>query len=194
MIRLTYDDGPDPEWTPLVLDALARGGARATFFPLSPRVVAYPELIARIADEGHALGLHGWGHLRHPDHNRATVAADTERALAVFPRPPTLWRFPYGEAAAWSADLAAEHGLEVVHWTHDSGDWRGDDAATMRAALGDLADDALVLLHDALGPGLRRPDCAQTVRLTELLLLPQSRSSRSSAASVFPSSSSSTAR
>lgn len=153
-----------------MLDALARADARATFFPLSPRVVAYPGLMARIAAEGHAIGLHGWAHLKHPESRRADVVADTDRALAVFDPVPRWWRFPYGMAAPWSHRLAAERGLEVVGWTHDTHDWRGDDAATMRGALGELGDGDVVLMHDALGPGVRRPGCAETVALTERLL------------------------
>ena len=170
MIALTFDDGPDPEWTPLVLDALARAGVRATFFPLSPRVAAHPELIARIRAEGHGLGLHGWAHLKHPETDRDVVAADADRALAAFGRAPAWWRLPYGLAADFSAGLAADRGLRVAGWTHDTHDWRGDDAASMRAALGRLGDGAVVLMHDALGPGVRRAGCAETVALTEKLL------------------------
>ncbi len=154
----------------MILDALARAGARATFFPLSPRVQAYPALIARIRAEGHALGLHGWAHLKHTECERDAVAADTDRALAAFDRPPRWWRFPYGMAAEWSRELAAARSLAVVGWTHDTHDWRGDGAAAMRAALGDLDDHAVVLMHDALGPGVRRAGCAETVALTEALL------------------------
>lgn len=171
MIALTYDDGPDPDWTPRVLEVLAGAGARATFFPLSPRVAAYPELMARIADEGHAVGLHGWDHLKHPEHDRHTVAADTRRALAAFGDTVLRWwRFPYGSAAPWSPALAASHELTVAGWTHDTHDWRGDDADGMRADLGELGDGAVVLMHDALGPGVRRAGCPDTVALTQRLL------------------------
>lgn len=170
MIALTFDDGPDPVWTPRVLDALARAGARATFFPLSPRAAAHPELIERIRAEGHVVGLHGWAHLKHPQSTRADVEADTERALAVLPEPPRWWRFPYGMEAPWSRELAAAHGLRVAGWTHDTHDWRGDDAAAMRRALGELADGDVVLMHDAVGPGAGRPGCPETVALTERLL------------------------
>lgn len=153
-----------------MLDVLAHAGARATFFPLSPRVAAYPELMERIGAEGHAVGLHGWAHLKHPESTREAVAADTERALAAFGEAPRWWRFPYGMAAEWSGALAAEHGLSVAGWTHDTHDWRGDGADAMRAAIGDLPDGSLVLMHDALGPGVRRAGCAGTVALTERLL------------------------
>ena len=57
-LALTFDDGPDPVWTPHVLDALAATGARATFFPIAPSAGRHPALIARMLAEGHAIGLH----------------------------------------------------------------------------------------------------------------------------------------
>lgn len=166
VIALTFDDGPSPEWTPPILEALARAGARATFFPLSPRAAAHPELMLRIAAEGHLIGLHGWAHLKHPDYPRAVVAADTELALSVLPRVE-WWRFPYGRDAPYSRDLAAAHGLRVAGWTHDTHDWDGRDAAAMAFT---PAADEVVLMHDGLGPGRRRESCLETVRLTERLL------------------------
>ncbi len=166
-VALTFDDGPHPEWTPAVLDVLARHGARATFFPLSARALTHPELVARARAEGHAVGLHGWGHLRHPEHARTAVAADTDLALTAFAAPVRWWRLPYGMAAPWSAELAAERGLEIAGWTHDTHDWRGDSAESMRF---EPQDGDVVLLHDALGPGVRRETCAETVALVEQLL------------------------
>ena len=171
MIALTFDDGPDPVWTPRVLDALARAGGRATFFPLSPNAAAHPDLVARVLDEGHAVGLHGWAHLRHPDGDPDVVAADTDRALAALPPGRRWWRLPYGMAAPWSAELAAARGLEVAGWTHDTHDWRGDRAATMLApAVEALEPGAVVLAHDAVGPGAPRAGCAETVALIEPLV------------------------
>lgn len=166
-LALTFDDGPHPEWTPAVLDVLARAGARATFFPLSARALTHPDLVARARADGHAVGLHGWGHLRHTEHAREAVAADTDLALSAFDEPVRWWRLPYGAAASWSAELAAERGLTIAGWTHDTRDWRGDTVDAMRFTprAGDV-----VLMHDALGPGVRRDDCAQTVALVEELL------------------------
>jgi peptidoglycan/xylan/chitin deacetylase (PgdA/CDA1 family) len=164
VIALTFDDGPDPEWTPRVLDAL--GGAPATFFPLSPRAAAYPELMQRIRDEGHLIGLHGWAHLKHPESTRAAVEADTDRALTALP-DAQWWRLPYGRAAPWSAELAEQRGLRIAGWTHDTHDWRGDSAEAMAFA---PAPGEVLLMHDALGPGVRRPDCRETVALVERLL------------------------
>lgn len=170
MFALTFDDGPDPVWTPLVLGALARAGAPATFFPLSPRAAAHPELVQQIRDAGHLVGLHGCDHLRHPACTRAEIERDTARALEAL-GDVAWWRLPYGRAAPFSHAVAAAHGLRVVGWTHDTHDWRGDDAASMLArAVPAVRDDAVVLAHDALGPGVRRRDCAQTVALIEPLV------------------------
>jgi peptidoglycan-N-acetylglucosamine deacetylase len=173
-LTLTFDDGPDPDWTPRVLDALAAAGAQAAFFPLSPRAEAHPALVARMVAEGHEVGLHGWGHLRHTACAREEIEADTDRALAALHAlgvHPRRWRLPWGEAAPFSADLAAARGLEIVGWTTDSEDWNGDDAATMLARVSpDLAPDAVVLLHDGVGPGATRADCAQTLELVPPLL------------------------
>ena len=82
MVSLTFDDGPDPRGTPAVLDALARAGARATFFVLGERVTRAPDLLARMLAEGHAVEVHGYGHRATPARRGRTVEADLDAALA----------------------------------------------------------------------------------------------------------------
>jgi peptidoglycan-N-acetylglucosamine deacetylase len=151
-VALTFDDGPDPRGTPAVLDALARAGVHATFFVLGERVEREPALLERVIEAGHDVQVHGHAHLRHIEHDRTRIADDLGEALrALEPHGvhPTLWRLPYGEPAAFSAGIAAAHNLEIVRWTVDSHDWRGDDAGTMLAALEpELKDGAVVLMHD----------------------------------------------
>jgi peptidoglycan/xylan/chitin deacetylase (PgdA/CDA1 family) len=172
-LSLTFDDGPDPRWTPRVLDALAGSDARATFFVIGPRAHAQPALVARIVAEGHRVELHCDAHERHSQHYAAWARADAERALdrlAGLGVRPSLWRTPWGDVAPWSAALADELGLRLVGWTADTHDWRGDRAATMLAAIADgLADGAIVLCHDGIGPGARRTDCEETVALVGLV-------------------------
>ncbi|WP_445149666.1 polysaccharide deacetylase family protein [Baekduia sp. Peel2402] len=169
-LALTFDDGPDPYWTPEVLDALRDAGARATFFVLAPCAAAHPELVERIAAEGHAIGLHAHAHARHTELDATAGEADTRRALEVLRglgvRPPALWRTPWGVEAEWTRDVAAAHGLRVVGWTADTHDWRGDRADAMLAAIADdVAPGAIVLAHDGLGPGATREGCEETVAL-----------------------------
>ncbi len=152
MVTLTFDDGPDPRGTPEVLDALVRARAHATFFVLGERVEREPALLQRVLEAGHDVQVHGYAHLRHSEHARAEIEEDLARALrALEPHGvhPTLWRLPYGEPAAFSAGIAAAHQLEIVRWTVDTHDWRGDDADTMLAAVEpELKDGAVVLMHD----------------------------------------------
>lgn len=179
-VALTFDDGPDPLWTPRVLDALAEADARATFFVLAPRAAAEAALIDRMLAEGHGVQLHAFAHIRHTKLSEEIGAADTDRALSTLASlgvEPDLWRTPWGVAAEWTERVAAARGLELVRWTADTHDWRGDTAAEMLAAIeDDVADGAIVLAHDALGPGATRDGCAETVDLiAPLVALARSR-------------------
>lgn len=168
-LALTFDDGPDPVWTPAVRDELARLDVRATFFVVAPCAIARRELVRAVLDGGHAVELHCWTHERHSHRDRATVEDETDRSLEALARlgvTPALWRTPWGDEAAWTRQVAETRGLTVVGWTADTHDWRGDDATTMLAAIeGDLGAGGSVLMHDGLGPGARRTGCAETVRL-----------------------------
>ena len=171
-LAFTFDDGPDGVWTPRLLDLLARVRARATFFPIAARAVAHPQLIARVAAEGHAIGLHCHEHVRHSSRDLDWCRRDTSRALALLRSlgvRPSLWRTPWGDVAPWSARVASESGLRIVGWTVDTHDWRGDSAEEMLAATQpELADGAIVLAHDGVGPGARRHGAAQTIDFVAL--------------------------
>ncbi len=137
---LTFDDGPDPDATPLVLDVLADLGLRATFFMTGEQVERHPVIAARVADEGHEVAAHGYAHLREPP------AGDLERGLEAVERAtgrrPTRYRPPYGRAA--------DTGLELVLWSAWGLDWEtiGPDRIA-ELVLRDLEPGAIVLLHDS---------------------------------------------
>lgn len=168
-VALTFDDGPDATWTPIILRELERLGVCATFFVMGPQVQGDPGLVREMADRGHGVELHCWRHLRHTACARADVEADTDRALAELAGigiRPVLWRTPWGDTAPWSREVAAARGLTLAGWTADSHDWRGDAMEQMRRAVTPgLADGSVVLMHDGIGPGARRADCLQTMRL-----------------------------
>jgi peptidoglycan/xylan/chitin deacetylase (PgdA/CDA1 family) len=173
-IALTFDDGPDPAGTPAVLDALARAEVTATFFVLTARANVMPRTIDRLLAAGHEVELHGHRHLRHTHVSRRRIELDTNAALETLdllgvPRP-SRWRTPWGAYARWTAELAAEHGLELIGWDLDSEDWAGPTADAMLARLRpELRAGATVLLHDGVGPGACRTSCAQTAALVEPL-------------------------
>ena len=163
-IALTFDDGPDPEWTPLVLDALAHVRAHATFFVVAPRARRYPYLLARMREEGHDVGFHCTEHVRHDDMTPDEIDADVDVGLAAFAYPVRLWRTPWGVVTPATEAVARKHGLTLVGWTTDTEDWRGGPPGEMLARVTrKILPQAIVLLHDGIGPGATRDGCAMTV-------------------------------
>jgi peptidoglycan/xylan/chitin deacetylase (PgdA/CDA1 family) len=171
-IALTFDDGPEADGTPAVLGALRDAGASATFFVIGPRAETHPELIAQIAAEGHEVAVHCDEHIKHSERDRDWVATDLRRACGRLERlgvSPVRWRTPYGDQAPWTSELAREAGLELVGWSADTHDWRGDEADLMfEATCAELRPGAIVLAHDGIGPGALRSDVTETVRYVAL--------------------------
>lgn len=168
-VALTFDDGPDPRWTPAVLNALDAVDATATFFVLGERVRRHRDVVRAVVDAGHTVEVHAECHTSHADMTREQGETDLDSVLQVLDGMgirPARWRTPWGIEAGWTRMLAAERGLDLIGWTADTHDWRGDSAEDMLGAvLPDLRDGAIVLAHDAVGPGALREDCAETVAL-----------------------------
>jgi len=177
LIALTFDDGPDPVWTPLVLDALASVRARATFFVVAPRARRYPSLLARIREEGHEVGLHCTEHVRHDARTPEEIESDVESGLTALAGPVRLWRTPWGVVTPATEEVARKHRLTLVGWTADTEDWRGGPPDEMLARVtGKLLPRAIVLMHDGIGPGATRDGCAMTVDvIVSLVSLARSR-------------------
>jgi peptidoglycan-N-acetylglucosamine deacetylase len=171
---LTFDDGPDPVWTSRVLACLGDEGALATFFLMAGRAAEYPWLVDRMRSEGHEIALHCVRHVRHTEIDEPALRDDTEAGVRVLERLGvrlTHWRAPWGVTTAASRTVAADLGLELVRWDLDTHDWRGDSAEAMHARVaGEIRAGSVVLMHDGLGPGARRTDCRETLRLVPVLL------------------------
>jgi peptidoglycan/xylan/chitin deacetylase (PgdA/CDA1 family) len=175
-IALTYDDGPDPEWTPLVLDVLERHGAQATFFLDARRALVQRDLVRQVAARGHEVAFHCFEHVRHSERSEGELRSEADLGLGLLDLvgvTPRAWRAPWGIETDATREVAAAHELRLWGWNVDTHDWRGDSAKRMFATLeaqGGLRDGDVILMHDALGPGARRKDCEETVALTGLLL------------------------
>lgn len=142
---LTFDDGPDPDATPAVLDAL--GEARATFFLVGEQVEAHPELAEEIARRGHRVGLHGFRHVEHDD--LEDPAADLSAAMEAVP-DTLLFRPPYGRFSEVSYAACLECGLRPVYWSGWGCDWEPIPAERIvDLAIRDLAPGAILVLHDS---------------------------------------------
>ncbi len=152
-VALTFDDGPDPAVTPRVLDALKELGVHATFFVIGERARAHPELVRRIADEGHLIGNHSWNHAALPFRTRNSITADLTRTqdaieLACGVRP-TWFRPPYGLRDPRVLDVARELGLRTTLWSSSPRDWQDPGVDTLiERTLSVIEPGDIVLLHD----------------------------------------------
>ncbi|GGJ82086.1 bi-functional transferase/deacetylase [Pilimelia anulata] len=162
-LLLTFDDGPDPVWTPRIADVLYRHGVRATFFVVGSQVTKHPELVRRLVAEGHEIGVHSFSHPQLaavPAWRRQLESSQTQVALAgAAGITARLIRFPYSSVngaidnASWPVyrEAGAEGYLNVLTQL-DSRDWArpGVDAITANMTPAD-GRGGVVLLHDAGG-------------------------------------------
>lgn len=153
VVALTYDDGPHPDHTPGILDALGEASAHATFFVLAEQATAHPGLTRRIVAEGHELALHGQDHTAlttlSDDDALARITLAKERVEDIAGRAVTLFRPPYGKHTAGQARGIRALGLELVIWSSHAWDWIDADAVTVaRTALDGVFPGGIVLLHD----------------------------------------------
>lgn len=159
VVYLTFDDGPHPTWTPQVLEVLARHGATATFFVLGQNVLAYPELAARLVEEGHDPENHTFDHASLDKVDRETFIAevrDTDRAIheaaGEGADPIACLRPPYGAYDAQTGTLATELGKTLTLWTVDPQHWRRPGADQIAEHLLTHArPGAVLLMHDGGG-------------------------------------------
>jgi peptidoglycan-N-acetylglucosamine deacetylase len=150
---LTFDDGPDPDATPAVLDVLDGAGAHAVFFLVGEQVEAHPEIARRITRAGHVVALHGFRHVEH-DELGAGARADLERGAAAIRTAtgvePRLYRPPYGRFSEHSYAAVGELGLTPVYWSGWGMDWEPVPAERIAdTAIRDLAPGTIMLLHDS---------------------------------------------
>lgn len=150
-IALTFDDGPSGRFTRALLDGLEERGVLATFFLCGYRICLYPELVARMDEEGHEIGLHGFSHRSMEHMSRQDILAEMEKTAALLPEScsVSLLRPPGGICGDNVCDIASEKGLSVIYWSIDPKDWATDDrAAIEKAVLTKASDGDIILLHD----------------------------------------------
>lgn len=153
-LALTFDDGPHPEHTPVVLDRLRELGVSATFFVVGERAEAHPALVARIVAEGHALGHHSWSHARPEERAPLSLVSEARRTAALLERlagaRPRLFRPPFGKVGAGELAGLWALGQTVVLWNRDPKDFASGDAAAVRRWFDTepLAGGDILLLHD----------------------------------------------
>ncbi|BAU88166.1 peptidoglycan N-acetylglucosamine deacetylase [Streptomyces laurentii] len=152
-IALTFDAGPGKD-TPRLLDILKEKQVHATFFLLGKKhVVRYPDVVRRIADEGHEVANHTWTHRILTDTDANEVRDElsrTQDAIAkITGRKPTLMRPPQGRTDDTVSDVSRELGLSQVLWSITAKDYSTEDSTLIRQRVLDQAHgDGIILLHD----------------------------------------------
>jgi len=175
-VAITFDDGPDPEWTPKILDILKATGTKAAFFLVGVNAERYPGLVQRIVAEGHEIGNHTYYHpnlaLCWPEHIRVELNATQLLLETITGRVTTLFRPPYAADTSPSRlselmplQVAQELGYLVVLENIDPQDWArpGVDLIVQRVKQ-QRRDGSIILLHDAGG------DRSQTIAALPLIL------------------------
>jgi peptidoglycan/xylan/chitin deacetylase (PgdA/CDA1 family) len=154
-VALTFDDGPHPEGTPAVLEALRARGAKATFFLVGEQVERYRSLVQEMLAEGHRPAIHAHRHRNQMRLGPRAFAADLDRATAVIGeacgRVPRLYRPPYGVFTLPGLAEVRSRGLEPLLWSKWGRDWRAGrrpDTIASQTTSGLAAGD-VILLHDA---------------------------------------------
>ena len=153
-VVLTFDDGPDEDGTPEVLDALDEAGIKATFFVVGEQLMRGHSLARRAALAGHELALHGFSHRRHADLIPPDARDELPRGVGAFEAvtgsKPRFFRPPYGRFSEHSYEACAAMDLEPVYWSAWGLDWYdlpAEDVADM--VVRDLEPGAIVVLHDS---------------------------------------------
>ena len=150
-MALTFDDGPNPDTTPQLLEVLAKYNVKGTFFVLGAEVEIYPELTKQIVEEGHIIANHSYNHPNFDEVSEEEVLAEIEMTQeAIFEATdflPTLYRMPYGAGGARVVNLLPE--MTSIIWNIDSEDWASQDAYVIyEEVMENLLQHSLLLMHD----------------------------------------------
>jgi peptidoglycan/xylan/chitin deacetylase (PgdA/CDA1 family) len=155
-LALTFDDGPDPDWTPRVLDLLAGRRARASFFLVGERAVRAPATVRRMVGEGHEVASHGWSHrslwLCGPRRTAEEIGRAHRTLAELAGREPLHFRPPWGMVNAAMFGALRRWGERCVFWSiQPEGLTPVAAEAQARRVLGRAHPGAIVDLHDAEG-------------------------------------------
>ncbi|MGR8007081.1 polysaccharide deacetylase family protein [Streptomyces hypolithicus] len=153
---LTFDDGPDPRWTPDILRTLRRYDVRAMFFVCGEMADENRDLLREMADDGHVVGNHSWSHPLIPRLSPQGIRAELGRTSEVVEQTvgdaPHWYRAPYGAWNRCSFEIGADLGMEPLGWTVDTLDWREPGTSAIVSRVLDGAGPGVVVLsHDAGG-------------------------------------------
>lgn len=157
-VALTFDDGPDDDFTPKVLDILRRERVKATFFITGVRAENHPSVLRRIVRDGHVAASHGYQHARYSVLTPAQIKADLDANRRLLERAGSshsyLFRPPYGALDVQAADTVIGLDHVIVLWSVDTRDWQERTADEIaRTVFAETRPGSIILQHSAGGPG-----------------------------------------
>lgn len=152
-VALTFDDGPDPDVTPRILETLEQYDAKATFFMLGIQAEYYPKQAAMVADKGHEIANHSNSHADlstlSTDQIAKEIAETNTKIEQATGKKPTLFRPPYGSYNDEVRQVADQHGLSIILWSVDSLDWKSrNENAIYSTIMEDVEVGSNILMHD----------------------------------------------
>lgn len=153
-IAITFDDGPNAQLTPKLLDMLKERGIKATFFVVGKNVEEYPDIVRRMANEGHEVANHSWSHPAltklGAESFRKQIESTNEVIAKATGKRPVLMRPPYGATSTiLNRRLSEQFGLKVILWSVDPLDWKYRNSNRVYSTIiQNTAPGSIILAHD----------------------------------------------
>ncbi|MEH7075751.1 polysaccharide deacetylase family protein [Neobacillus drentensis] len=151
-IAITFDDGPNPKYTPQLLDLLKKYGIKASFFVVGSKVKAYPDIIKRMSEEGHTIGIHHYNHISSwilsPFQLKKYLDMTEQAIFECTNQKVTFYRPPWGHFNLFSLMLSKRY--KVIMWSHIFGDWKVSKGINglLDQLLQSTEPGSVLLLHD----------------------------------------------
>lgn len=172
-VALTFDDGPDENFTPQVLDILKQEQVPATFFVIGRSAKYYPDVLKRIIQEGHVLGNHSWSH---PVLSKLTSSqiqqqlGDTNQVIYdITGKKPVLMRPPYGAKNQLVIDEVKKNSMKVILWSVDTRDWdHRTKSEILTVVRNQTTPGGIILQHSSGNEGLKESVAALPQLIKEL--------------------------
>ena len=156
-VALTFDDGPNAKYTPLLLEVLRKRNIHATFFLLGENILKNKELLLRMQKDGHLIGCHTWSHVQldkiSPSRASREILKTNSLIYHITGTYPTCLRPPYG---AWKKDLELPVTMLPVFWDVDTLDWQSQNPESILDIVRkNVQDGSIILMHDSYDSSVR---------------------------------------
>ncbi len=150
-VAITFDDGPNPDYTEKLLTGLKERGVKATFFLLGKEIEKYPDIVKKIHEDGHVIGTHSYEHVNLCNLNDTAAKEQVNKTnTAIYELTgeyPEYIRPPFG---CWKSNLDYETTMIEVLWDVDPLDWKTDNSGVIaQRVISKVQENDIILLHDA---------------------------------------------